>query len=427
MREDSMAIVRRLSRRLVCIAVSLGAIMAARAAHAQDNIAEGAGPLAQPVSAKSLERIGAALKLDGDQKALVRTLYSGYRVALKQASDQGDKELKSIFEKAQEGDAGPGLGGKERVRIIKAFVEQAKKLEHSFMDDVKAILTPDQVARFDRAEHARRRETGYRFSFVSGEGVDVLQILSDLKIDRDASPELREAADQYEVEADRLMIAKAKMLDEVFEQMEKIEGGEPDPKLIEKMLTDFFGTGTKLRDMNRAHARKIAPLVPADKQVAFEREIKELSFPRVYAESPAIKTIKAAQDIPGLSAGQKSELASVLESYSREAEGANSRWAAAIEDKQSKIPGHFMEMMMAGEEGEKADDPLKQARDARKALDDRIVARVQQVLKADQREKLPKFEDEGGHKPEWEPDFDERGTWDDWKKEDEAPQPPKDH
>jgi len=48
-------------------------------------------------------------------------------------------------------------------------------------------------------------------------------------VDRDGTPELKEAADQYEVEADRSMVAKDKMLREVFKKIDQFEGAERTP------------------------------------------------------------------------------------------------------------------------------------------------------------------------------------------------------
>lgn len=394
-------------------------LLIALPAGAQPDVVQEAGPLAQPIGSKSVERLTTILKLDSEQKSLVSTLYTGYRAGYKQAAAAGNAEMEALQKKALAPDNHGFPDRKESFRIAQDFVDKQDKLESSFMDDLKAILTPEQAARFERAQRARRREIGCRFTFVAGEGVDLLQLLSELKIDRDSTPELKEVTEQYELDADRAMVAKDKVFRDAFKHIDKFEGPDPDPKLIEQMLTDFFTNGSRVRDVNRQSARKIEPLLPADKRSAFDLGIKKLSFPRIYSESHAEKAIKAAQGMADLSSGQKSELATLAESYAREAEGANARWAAAIEDKQSKIPGHFMEMEMSGHD-EKSDDPLKVAREARKALDDRIVSRVIQLLLSDQREKLPKIEENSdSYRPEWEPNFDARNTWDEWKKEDQ--------
>lgn len=407
-----------LHRKLARLALLIATVLIPTMTRAQQEVVEQAGPLAQPIGMKTVEKMSGVLKLDADQKGLVRSLYVGYRASYKQLAADGDKELAALRERAD--DKIP-FDRKQEFKIAQDFVEKQDKLSKSFLDDLKAVLTPEQADRFERAERARRREVGLRFSFVAGEAVDLLQIISDLKVDRDGTAELKEATEQYEVEADRAMVAKDKMLRDVFKQIDKFEGPEPDPKVMQDMIKDFFNNGNRVRDVNRQYARKIEPLLPAEKRAAFDLEIKKLSFPRVYSESHAQKSIKLAQGLADLSGDQKAELTSLAESHAREAEGANARWAAAIEDKQSKFAGNFMEMMMGGGD-EKPDDPLKLAREARKSLDERTFTRVTQILKAEQREKLPKAEEKQGYeRPEWEPDFDERGNWDEWKKEDEAP------
>jgi len=410
---------RRTSHRFLgALAALLIALTLPHPALAQEVVAQ-AGPFAMPISSRSVERLSDALKLDADQKALAKSLYAGYRSSFKQAAAAGDAEIHTSDEKfREEGGQDYSKMVKERTRVMRAFVDKASKLEKAYFEDLKAILTPAQAAGFDRAERTRRREVGLKFAFVAGEGIDAFQILHDLKIDRDAIPGLRDEAEQYEVEIDRAMIAKDKMLRNVFDQMEKLEGPETDAKLIEKTLEEFFTSGNRLRDLHRQFVRKASALLPPDKQAAFDREVKKASFPMVYKESATDKSLAAARTITDLSPEQKTELASITEGYTREVDAANTRWAAAIEDKQSKLSGNFMAMMMGGGE-EASDDPLKLAREARKALDERTTARVGQLLKAEQKEKLPKIDpDPDTHGREFMPDFDEHDEWDQWKKED---------
>ena len=67
-----------------------------------------------------------------------------------------------------------------------------------------------------------------KLAFIAGEAIDVFQILNELKVDRDSIPSLKEELDTYEIEVDKALLAKDKMLRGVFDQMEKFEGG-PSP------------------------------------------------------------------------------------------------------------------------------------------------------------------------------------------------------
>lgn len=409
--------------KFACMVAAVAVGLASLVARAQDVVNQ-AGPFAMPVSNRSVERFAAVLKLDAEQKATARTLYQGYRAQFKSAAEAGNAQVKALTDKLQEGgNQDFGSFAKDQVRITKVFVEKAGKLEKEFFEDLKAILTAEQSAIFERAERARRREVGLKFSFIAGEGVDVFQILHDLKIDRDANPELKQELDHYELEVDRAMVAKDKMFRGVFDLMEKLEGPESDPALMEKTLKEFFDSGTSAREMHRSFIRKLTPLLPQDKQEAFDAAVKKASFPRVYFESAGAKAIKAVQELADLSGDQKTEVAAIAESFRRDADAANTRWAAAIEDKQSKMAGKFMEFM--GGDEEKPDDPLRQAREARKAVDERTIAKLGQVLKAEQREKLPDIsQDEGYRGNEYMPDFDENDVWEEWKKEDGVESPP---
>lgn len=410
---------RCLTQTVRVLVVVAGLVLAGTQVSAQQQVVGQAGPFAMPISNRSVELISTVLRLDPDQRALVKSLYAGYRASFRQAAESGDAELKASHDKYQEGN-GQDFAARMRddIRITKAFVEKITQLEKSFMTDVKAVLTEAQAAHFERAERARRREVGFKLSFISGEGVDVFQILQDMKIDRDSIPALKEELEPYEAEVDRTLAAKHSLLRKVFDQMEKFEGPEPDEALMEKTIGEFFDLGMKLRDLNRQLVRKITPMLPEERQAEFDRAVKVAGFPRVYAPSAAEKTIKAAQGLADLTADQKTELAAIAESHRREADAANGRWAQGIEERQAGLKGKFREAMMGGMGGA-GDDPLKEPREARKAVDERAMARVAQLLRPEQKEKLPTIEkDKEWHGTEFMPDFDEREAWEEWKKED---------
>ena len=60
---------------------------------------------------------------------------------------------------------------------------------------------------------------------------------------RDTPAELKEATEQYETEADRAMLAKDKMLRDLFKKIDQLEGAEADPKVMESVLKDYSGRG----------------------------------------------------------------------------------------------------------------------------------------------------------------------------------------
>ena len=175
----------------------------------------------------------------------------------------------------------------------------------------------------------------------------------------------------------------------------------------------------RVGEVSRRAAHEAGPVLPEAKRAAFMDEVKLRCFPRIYAASPVIAAIKAAEEMKDVSAEQRTRLAELKDGYEREAATVNARWAAAAEEKLRQLPEKFLEMTQGGPE-EDPKDSFVAARKERRDLDERYRSRVSEVLTQDQRDRLPKPENSGGHGiPEFLPDIeaDFKGEWEQWKGE----------
>lgn len=415
------------ARVLVLAAVMIGAVLAGGpAAHAQ-RIRNEAGPLVTPIARTAVEDYAAILSLDAEQKALARSLYDGYRAAMRQAGKEADERLTAMDEAARDPDA-ESVGDfrehrRRSVEVVRGYVGRAEGLEREFFGDLKAVLTPAQVEGFNAVERARRREIGMRFHLLAGEGVDLMRVAADLKLGGSAPAELAPALADYEAELDRLIRAKIASIGRLFEAAQKMEEGEPPeepgpPKVMIDAITEFHAECLRVRDANRTHARRIAALLPEASRAAFADEIRARSYPKIYRQTAADQTLAFARGLADLTPDQRAELDGVTESFRREAAALNAKWAAALDEKHEKLVQLFTQMF-SGEATDPEQDPLKQACEARRDLDERVKERVARLLSAAQTERLAEKKITASEfDPDWEPDFDEDKGWEDWDKED---------
>lgn len=54
--------------------------------------------------------------------------------------------------------------------MIKEFTDRQQKAKAQFIDDIKMLLTPEQLELFPKVEHHRRRELFLHMGMVSGAG-----------------------------------------------------------------------------------------------------------------------------------------------------------------------------------------------------------------------------------------------------------------
>lgn len=358
----------------------------------------GPGANSSMVSKRSLEKYCDMLALSAEQRETALTMHSGYAAAYEtreKARREAIEEVRRVSE-----DSGDQSVFMERLpKIDREFNESTSKLEKEFFSDFKAILSePAQEDAWAKVERARRREVGLRMGSLSGESVDLVELVHALKLDEAAKKNLTIVLDSYESELDRLLQARlAKKSDE----NDWAPGKPLDLEKIQESMKTSREEGMKVREVNRENARKIQDLLPEAKRPEFETAFEKASFPRVFRTPRIMKDMEAAFKLSDLEQTQKTQIEEIKESYERELTGANKRWAKAIEESESTGdaggtlggPGGRMTLMLGDEP-----QALKDARKARRELDEKTNERLRKVLTESQREKLPKpsSEDEDG-------------------------------
>jgi len=360
----------------------------------------GGGPgEAGMVSKRSVEKYADTLNLSKEQAETAATIHEGYAAAYGEVRKMRRAAMEEV-RRASEDTGDHSVFMEKMPKIEREFQEKTGKLEKEFFNDLQSVLDSGQQDRWVRVERMRRREVGMRGGAISGEGVDLVEVVGNLKLEEPATSVIATPLEEYEAEVDRHLQSRDRLKDEApaFEPGKGI-----DIEALQKAMAESREAGLKIKDVNERHARKIEGLLPEDKRGAFRDAVKRRSFPRVYKPSRASKDIEAALKMDDLDAGQRAALEGLRESYERDLAGANDAWAAAQEESEKTgssgaIAGGSGGMMMLnmGEEP----PALVEARKARRELDDKANERIKSVLTEAQKSRLPKGrgqdEDEGG-------------------------------
>ncbi len=346
------------------------------------------------VGRKSVQGYAKLVGMDQAQADAAMALQEGYAESHRALTKQFQADMQKIQEEFQD-TQDFSVFQKKMPKMAKEFGEKMEALEKGFMSDIRALLTPAQETAWPKVERMRRRETGLRVSMVSGQGVDLVDVLGDLKVDPSASPDLADQLDRYELDMDKKLVA----MEEWGKEQQKAWTDQEDAfdfskmsemmKKAEEMMKEMSEQSKSIRDVNRQYTRTLLPLVPADQQAKFDHEVKRRSFPRVYRTPWVSKAMTAADGFGDANAEQKAALAELRGGYDRELAAANAKWAAAIEAREEKTGGSMLAMMQAMQGGETGGDEISEARQARKDLDDRYKDKLGTLLNADQKSRLP--------------------------------------
>jgi hypothetical protein len=292
--------------------------------------------------------------------------------------------MEALSEKYQESQKWDEFG-KEMGKVTKEYMAKFQTMEKGFLDDVKAMLTPAQEGNWAKLERFRRREQLLKVGIVSGQGVDLIDAVRVAGADQGQSPELAEELNGYETEMDRLLVDGEKMAKEMQEKVGDAFSTDGQQEM-QKAMTKIMDMAKQVRDVNRKHARRIKPLLPAEKQAKFEEEVKRRSFPAVYKKSYPTKILDASLGFKDLEQAQKDSLEAIKVSYARNLAAANEKWASAVEEAEAKADNFWESMYMAGRD---PNDPVTKARKERRDLDKETKERILAVLKEEQRARLP--------------------------------------
>jgi hypothetical protein len=343
----------------------------------------GMGQMFDPaVSTQDLEKYTAMLSLDETQRDAAKVLLEAYQQEFAAAAKAARTKFDNAREEARE--SGDFSVMRDIQTEMEAFRKTSATMESGFLSDLKATLTEQQASKWPKLERMRRRERTIGRGLMSGERVDVIRLVDELKLSPEELAAVEPILEQYEQDLDRELAARNEVYDEAQGRArELMQGG--DQAEIEKLFSKGRDAATRVREVNRRYARQVEAQLPEDKKAAFAEEVKRASFPQIYRASYAQRVVDAAGAIEGLSEEQKASIASLKESFTRDLGAINKDLEAATEEREATItPDQIMQRFRGGDEGKVGELNRKR----REMMNDTI-EKVRAVLTEEQREKLP--------------------------------------
>ena len=346
-----------------------------------------AGGMTTPnVNARQLRQYAKLLALSPDQIAAAEALLAGYETEYLAAI----KRFQEIQQAAnqefmQSGDMQEVQGAVQDA--IKKFNKRTAALETSLMNDLKAILEPAQAEEWPRVERMHRRLSTINWGSISGESVDIADLVEGLRLRPEQAATIAPVLAQYELDLDRELKSRNALIEEQLRDW--LEGGIAnfDLEKMKKQATDLREAGRKIVELNKRYVAQVQPLVPAEFQAEFAQKVKLASHPMVYRQSYADRVLDAALRLPDLDTSQREALTILADTHRRDAGAINDRWAAAITDNElNPTDDNPFAAMMPNRQLPPA---IKDAKEARDALDQRTIDAVTALLSEAQRAKLP--------------------------------------
>lgn len=385
-------------RWLVGLALAMLVLVSPQVARAQfgmmGGMGGGAGELTQmAVTRDSMSRYCEVIGMAGAERELALELHAGYMDSYKQMSEKFKRHMERMQREFQE-TRDLEVFQKQMPAVIRDITKRMEELEEGIFSDLRTLANIEETdERWVRVERMRRREQARFSTMISGDAVDLVAVVGDLEgVGDDVPQPVAESLLRYEAELDSVLLERERLMKEMSkknaEMMESL--GDPETQMElgtfwQEFMTKTQELGRRAKAINARYASEIERLLEGEPKVAFDREVKRLTWPLVYRTAYPERLLDVAEGMSDVTDQQKEQLATIRREYSASAALINARWAQLVDEREEKAEG-FMGMYGFGEEDQT--DEAK-ARGEREELDKGTAERIRAVLTPQQQERLP--------------------------------------
>ena len=308
--------------RKAMLALALLVVVCVLPTRAEDGDEAAETGMSSAMTRTQVDAIGRLVGLTDEQRPPVMDLFQGYRSQF----DQASKKLQEFEQSLQGG--GREMPAKEDMKkameAYKNFMAFTKKLDKQFLENYKALLTPEQAEKWPRVERRLRiGGSSGMFGPMSGGGANLAalaeQTIAPAKIPAEAQP----LFEQYEIEMDQAVTAAIEWREKFEAEMEGMGekladmSQEEQMKFGMKMQAEAQKASEASNKLNASWLGRLAGTLPEAARVRFQLDYYREGTLRWYVrdDGSMYKALDAAAALPGLSDEQKASLAAARASF----------------------------------------------------------------------------------------------------------------
>lgn len=380
-------------------------LLGAPAAHGQDGISWGDLRRAR-YAPDHVDLMTTFLGLSDDQQTLVSAFLRDYAAAYAEIRAEADRERELARDRARWAresgtsiDAGVALRARERVEALQQRHEQAAG---EFIANARAVLTPEQADRWPDLERALRRRDLLPRGEVSGERVDLFEVVARVELSEESRAAVESLLADYAVQLDAALVWREQAAsdddDDVFRDVIRdYQSGVADANDLRRMARHLRTLRTRVRDVNIMFADQIRGAMTLEEEArAFEQAWKEAAFPRIYAETYAQRVLQAALAFEDLDPRTAGDIEALMDVHAHRLRLANQKIERLTLTEEPRAAERLVEAALAQRDRRRVSDDFSrnsaQVRDAyaeREAMEAETVLSLHRLLTEEQVLRLP--------------------------------------
>jgi len=282
------------------------------------------------VNDRDLASLIQTLRLDAQQEELIRALHEGHRAAWTEAATAHRESVRVVVEAARAAGDFASMGTKMR-DAQKKWTQEGEALEQDFFNNVKSLVSEEQVAAWPRFERDRRRRTLLSTqSLLSGEGVDLIDVADSVDLAPESLDHLRPVFDLYATDVDQAITDRTRAIKAVEEAVSHAAGAEIDFEALGELQSKLHHRRLLVRDLNERYVTLFEGQLGKEEAERLRQEYRERSFPRVYRPTAADRYLDTVEGLATLSDEQTQALTGLGTDYDRQVSLINDQLAQIL-------------------------------------------------------------------------------------------------
>lgn len=272
-------------------------------------------------------------------------------------------------------------------RRLADFEEKAEKLGEQFYEDVKILLTEEQLPLWEKFE--RRRFRGRAITrqeqMISGAGVDLVVLTEEMQLDEEQQELIADVIEQYEVELDRKLRAYRRVADEQQEEAESLGQDGNWMQNMEKYNEIFAKVRDELIQVRAIHDRYLTLLssrLGEDASAELTNRYNTAAYPEIYRDSYVDTGLRRAMELDSLSGEQREFVEGVKANWEAESSRLRSVLARAQREREESMR---LQDMWGAQRSEEAREVQNRMRELQLRFYDQLLG----VLTEEQKAGLP--------------------------------------
>lgn len=335
--------------------------------------------------------ISQGLKLDETQRVIINTMFEDYQSAFEAGLERMKKRFDDLRPELQVGEFDKDRIMKIVFGPIREWSAEKQELGAQFLANIEVLLTDDQQSLWPGVQRRLYRERNLHKGRLSGESVNLLDVVRDLHLEQGMSLVVQPVLEAYEIALDRALHQREDPItgrnNPVLASLE-----EPDPEKQAAALRKQVERWVAVRNVNDDFINQIASAMPEDLGRQFRASALERAYPRIYRETPVQRIFKVARDLPGLDTGVREAVIALEGEFLAELATLNETLLAAVRNwepiEQQERANEFSRRM-AGQEVQPKVDPTRELFSKREEMFRRYVKRLHDLLTKEQFDQLP--------------------------------------